>query len=190
MHATLHYFLFIFSPDKIIHDVFCQFLSTVYWNPFIFAYRKGCIYPVNHNIHDDVIKWNHFPRYWPFVRGIHRLPVNSPHKGQWRGALMFSLICARTKSWVNNCEAGDLRCHHAHYDIIVMIFQHQDDAVITNNNFMFIFNVEFPLKLRLNSVDIIWVVFCVNLLSKKINLINSNEKLPSNFKYKLLLSRQ
>ena len=44
--------------------------------------------------HDDIIKWKHFPHYWPFVRGIHRSPVNSPHKGQWRGALMFSLICA------------------------------------------------------------------------------------------------
>ena len=32
--------------------------------------------------HDDVMKWKHFPRYWPFVRGIHRSPVNSPHKGQ------------------------------------------------------------------------------------------------------------
>ena len=30
--------------------------------------------------HDDVIKWRHFPRYWPFVRGIHRSPVNSPTK--------------------------------------------------------------------------------------------------------------
>ena len=39
--------------------------------------------------HDYVIKWKHFPRYWPFVRGIHRSSVNSPHKGQWRGALMF-----------------------------------------------------------------------------------------------------
>ena len=48
-----------------------------------------------HAINDDVIKWKHFPRYWPFVWGIHRPPVNSPHKGQWRGALMFSLICAR-----------------------------------------------------------------------------------------------
>ena len=38
-----------------------------------------------------------FPRYWPFVRGIHRSPVNSPNKGQWRGALMFSLICALNK---------------------------------------------------------------------------------------------
>ena len=32
--------------------------------------------------HDDVIKWKHYTRYWPFVRGIHRSPVNSPHKGQ------------------------------------------------------------------------------------------------------------
>ena len=46
---------------------------------------------------DDVIKWKHFPRHWPFVRGIHRSPVTSPHKGQWRGALVFSLICALNK---------------------------------------------------------------------------------------------
>ena len=43
------------------------------------------------------------------VRGIHRSPVNFPHKGQWRGALMFSLICAWINRWVNNREAGDLR---------------------------------------------------------------------------------
>ena len=70
--------------------------------------------------HDDVIKWRHFPRCWPFVRGIHRSPVNFPHKGQWRGALMFSLICAGINAWVNNREAGDLRRHQAHYDVIVM----------------------------------------------------------------------
>ena len=70
--------------------------------------------------HDDVIKWKHFPRYWPFVRRIHRSPVNSPHKGQWRGALMFTLICTRINGWVNNCEAGDLRRNRAHYDVIVM----------------------------------------------------------------------
>ena len=72
------------------------------------------------HIHDDVIKWKHFPRYWPFVRGIHRSPVNTPHKGQWRGALMFTLICARINGWVNNREAGDLRRYRAHYDVIVM----------------------------------------------------------------------
>ena len=70
--------------------------------------------------HDDVIKWKHFPRYWSFVRGIHRSPVNSPHKGQWRGALMFSLICVWINGWVNNREAGDLRRYLAHYDVIVM----------------------------------------------------------------------
>ena len=45
---------------------------------------------------------------------------NSPHKGQWHGALMFSLICAWINRWVNNREAGDLRRNCAHYDVIVM----------------------------------------------------------------------
>ena len=67
------------------------------------------------------IKWKYFPRYWPFVRGIPRSPVNSPHKGQWRGAWKFSLMCAWINGWVNNSKAGDLRCHRAHYDVIVMI---------------------------------------------------------------------
>ena len=57
--------------------------------------------------HDDVIKWKNFPRHWPFARGIHRSPVNSPHKGQWRGALMLSLICARINGWVSNRDAGE-----------------------------------------------------------------------------------
>ena len=45
----------------------------------------------------DVIKWKHLPRYWPFVRGIHPSPVNSQHKGQWRRALIFSLICVNKR---------------------------------------------------------------------------------------------
>ena len=70
---------------------------------------------------DDVIKWKYFPRYWPFVRGIHRSPVNSPHKGQWRGTLMLSLISAWTNGWVNNRDAGDLWRHRAYYDVTVML---------------------------------------------------------------------
>ena len=77
------------------------------------------------NLHDDVIKWNHFPRYWPFVWRIHRSPVNSPHKGQWRGAVMFSLIWAWINGWVNNREAGDLRHYRAHYDAMA-----QCDSVV------------------------------------------------------------
>ena len=70
--------------------------------------------------HYDVIQWKHFRHYWPSVRGIPRSPVNSPHKGQWRGGLMFSLICAWMHDWVNNREAGDLRRNRAHYDVTVM----------------------------------------------------------------------
>ena len=70
--------------------------------------------------HNDVIELKHFPRYWPFARRIHRSPVNSPHKGQWRGTLMSSLICTWINGWVNNREAGDLRRHRAHYDVTVM----------------------------------------------------------------------
>ena len=72
------------------------------------------------SLHDDVIKWKHFLRNWPFVRGIHRSPVNSPHKGQWRAAFMFSLISVWTNGWVNNGDVGDLRRHRAYHDVIVM----------------------------------------------------------------------
>ena len=95
------------------------------------SFRKGPVaipngLPVRDTIpqHDDVIKWKHFPRNWSFVRGIHRSPVNSPHKGQWRGALMFSLICVWINGWANNREAGDLRHYRTHYDVIVMSNRH------------------------------------------------------------------
>ena len=39
---------------------------------------------------------------------IHPSPVNSPNKGQWRGTLMFPLICAWINAWVNSRDAGDL----------------------------------------------------------------------------------
>ena len=112
-----HWSLFLRVQLTIFQHLFRQWLGTDqatshYQNHWwLFFWR----------IHDDVIKWTHFPRYWPFVRGIHRSPVNSPHKGQRRGALMFSLICVWINGWVNNREAGDLRRYRAHYDVIVMI---------------------------------------------------------------------
>ena len=91
---------------------------------------------IKHNIdktrwHDDVIKWKHFPRYCPFARGNHRSSVNSPHKSQWRGALMCSLISAWTNSRANNGDAGDLRRNHAHYDVTVIVVFDQAKAHIT-----------------------------------------------------------
>ena len=55
------------------------------------------------------------------VRGIHRSPVVSLNKGQWRGALMFSLIYAWTSGCANNRDADDLTRHHPHYDVTVML---------------------------------------------------------------------
>ena len=72
-------------------------------------------------INDDVIKLKFFPRYWPFVQGIHRWPVNSPRKGQWRGALLFLWYVPWINGWANNRGAGDLRRHRAHYDVAVML---------------------------------------------------------------------
>ena len=101
-------------------------------------------------IHDDVIKWKLFPRCWPFVRGIRRSPVNSPYKGQWRGALMFSLICTRMNGWVNNCEAGDLRRYRAHYDVIVML--NTDPTIYFEEKYM-------PRSFRVMSVTTTMVLY-------------------------------
>ena len=72
------------------------------------------------NSHDDVIKWKNFPRYWPYVRQIHRSSVNFPHNGWWRGALMVSLICVWINGWVNKGAADDLTRHRAHYDVTLL----------------------------------------------------------------------
>ena len=48
---------------------------------------------------------------------IHRSPVNSTHKGQWRRALILPLIFVWTNGWVTNRDAGDLRRYRAHYHV-------------------------------------------------------------------------
>ena len=104
------------------------FLFNLCW--FYFSKQHMCVFSIVYLHWDKAVAWypqiihtmmtssngNIFSRYWSFVWGFHRSPVNSPHKAQWRGGLMFSLICA----WVNNREAGDLRRHHAHYDVTVI----------------------------------------------------------------------
>ena len=78
----------------------------------------------NGRFHDDCLQMGTFSAWLAFWVGIHRSPVNSQHKGQWRGALMFSLICAChrawTNDWVSNRETGNLIHHRAHYDVIVI----------------------------------------------------------------------
>ena len=97
--------------------------------------RRDClenwvrVYTSKHRLelpHDDAIKWKQFQRNWTFARRIHWSPVNSPHRGHWRGALIFSMICVWINGWANNREAGDLRRHRDHFDITVM---NQNDYV-------------------------------------------------------------
>ena len=114
--------------------------------------------------HDDVIKWNNFPRHWPFVRGIPRSPVNSPHKGQWRGALMVFFICAWTNSWVNNDEPGDLRRYRAHYDVTVMC---------RHNNKLQSVTTKLPSWRLLVFSDSPWNERQRNVITQKMNWKNS-----------------
>ena len=111
-----------YSTSKMTYQ---RHRRAVYKNEphLLYADDATCSFSSCMMFHDDVIKWKPFPRYWPFVRGIHQSPVNSPHKGQWRGALIFSLSCVWINGWVNNREAGDLRRYRAHYDVIVMFCQ-------------------------------------------------------------------
>ena len=119
---------FAFRNEPVIHaSVMCignkDFLKT--------PRQHGIILIITHHIdrfmciekceiQDDVIKWKYFSRYWHFKRGNHRSMVDSPHKGQQCGALVFSVIFAWTNSWVNNRDAGYFVRHSAHYDVTVM----------------------------------------------------------------------
>ena len=83
-------------------------------------------------LHGDVIKWKPL---WPFVQGIHRSPVSSPHKGQWRGALMCYLIHAWMNGWVKRWITPVLidpliRLHISYLFNICMLWLFVDKSVI------------------------------------------------------------
>ena len=72
--------------------------------------------------HDGVIKWKPFPCYWSFVRGIHRSPVDSPHKGQGRKALVFSLMFAWRNGSAHSRNAGESKRNGLHCDVTVKLY--------------------------------------------------------------------
>ena len=92
------------------YDVIVMLRGDLTWDSPILASQGAA---PNAWSHDDIIKWKLFPHHWPFVRGIHRWPVKSPHT-KARSFGVF-LIWAWMNAWVNNREAGDLRRHQAHY---------------------------------------------------------------------------
>ena len=98
-------------------------VSNIYW------YLETCVHSLAISkslccCNSRLSWWRHqmetFSALLAICAGNSPVPVNSPHKGQWCGALMFSLICARINEWVNNREAGDLIRHRGHYDVNVM----------------------------------------------------------------------
>ena len=108
-----------------------------WWDGFINCHKMGRSSPsppdegfqlLGHPLNITMVfpGWRHqmetFSALLALCAGNSPVPVNSPHKGQWRGALMFTLICARINDWVNNREAGDLRRLLDHYDVSVMIY--------------------------------------------------------------------
>ena len=83
------------------------------------------------------------------------------HKGQWRGALMFSLICTRINGGVNNREAGDLGRHRAHYDVIVMV-KSKRDALSTE---LGLFCIKRPNSSALALELVIFWIYAVDLFN-------------------------
>ena len=114
----------------------------------------------------------------PLCGGIHRWLVNSPHKGQWRGALVFPLICG----WANNCAAGDLRRHCVDYAVSVMRWlcrQCNDSSEIATQNFII-------SRWKYNLIIIIIIIIIIMLHLYSANFKNG-EKSPCS---KALLNRK
>ena len=93
------------------------------------------------------------------------VPVNSPHKGQWRGTLMFSLICAWINNWVNNRKARYLRRNRTHYDVTVMWTSSWSSLAISNYLLllsMYITDnihtlIQYPIRYVYNFVVVLWL---------------------------------
>ena len=138
----LQMFLMVFETeilDNLVHDMATDALAPHGVRPsatiagsvqaqWAFYFNCMCCY-------DDAITWNHFPRHWPFVRGIHRSSVvDYPHKGSVKRAVMFSLMYAWRNGWTNSGVTGDLRRHDT-CDVSVTIFvPNQSYEMIENAN--------------------------------------------------------
>ena len=116
----------VHSKNSVYNYLFTNYISRI--NPYPQA--VFC-----RDLHDDITIWKRFSHMMaspngnisPLLtlwEGIHRSPMDSPHDGQWRGALMFSLTWPWTNGWANNRYGGDLRYHCAHYDVTLMRIGH------------------------------------------------------------------
>ena len=101
-------YIYTCATDHITHDRHGRHTAlrpTWSWYVFFFAHlqlprqtRSSQLVRKNMN-HDDVIKWEHFPCYWPFVREIHWWPVDSPQMPVTRSFAVF--FDPRLKKWLS-----------------------------------------------------------------------------------------
>ena len=113
LHRILSCDLYSTAPKSVDNLINLKFIEKC-------SQRCSSQFPIDYSAHhDDVIKWKHFHVAGPFCGEFTGPGI---HKGQWRGALMFPLICVWINGWVNNREAGDLKRHRGHYDVSVLCF--------------------------------------------------------------------
>ena len=129
---THAYFVLLFT--WIFHIFVAEIKSAPLWHnnikPETLKWSMGCPLPVFWRkltiflwdlIAPHDIQCKYFPCYWPFVKGIPWWLVDSPHKGQWCRALMFSSICDWTLVTEQTVEKRiNTRCHWTHYDVAVV----------------------------------------------------------------------
>ena len=124
MFVESKYLVYLDYTDFLVLILSFLYQPRVYWQICVEYILTRSTSPLD----SDEVKmypwWRHqmetFSAWLALCAGNSPVPVNSPLKGQWRGALMFPLICVWINDWVNNHEAGDLRRHRGHYDVNVM----------------------------------------------------------------------
>ena len=137
----LHWSNTVFQPPTPQTAMNCGPVQDIEWNvhtDIVALFVWGFKYCVNESswFHDDVTKWKHFPRYWPFL--AHRSPADAPHKGQQRGAFSFfylrlnKRLSKQSRRWwfetpshslLRHCNALSiyswlLRCHSGNRNIV------------------------------------------------------------------------
>ena len=107
------------------------------------------------------------------------VPVNSPHKGQWRGALIFSLICAWINDWVNNRETDEFRRHRGHYDVNAMditALYSLWEVILQQNTLTLMRGIVLPnRRIYIHFLRFVYIV--TTQLVEKAFLVKNNEQL-------------
>ena len=135
IYILIHIYIAHWGQGKMVGDVGTVFINTFFSTKTI-QFQIKFHWNIFLRINLTISWWCHqmetFSTLLSFYVGNSSATSEFPHKGQWHGALMFSLICSWINGWVNNWDASDLIGHHAYYDVTVM-FQHWSDNGMAPN---------------------------------------------------------